>query len=64
MSSVGSTHGMRLRGGRAANGRALGTSPVAGSTTAIVGPAQSTSMILPALCPTRLTTLFLTVNSR
>lgn len=64
MSRVGSTHDMRLKGRHATNRYAFDTSPVAGSTSAIVGPAQSASMMRPALCPTRLTTCFLTVNPR
>lgn len=55
---------MRLKGRQATNRYALLNSPVTGSTTAIVGPAQSTSAILPALRPTRLVTWLRTVNSR
>ncbi|MBM6814407.1 hypothetical protein H7U31_04935 [Olsenella uli] len=64
MSSVGSTWDRRPRGGQATSRKTLEASPVAGSTSDIVGPARSTSRILPALCPTRLTTCLLTVNPR
>ena len=54
----------RLNGRQATNRYTFLTSPVAGSTSRIVGPDQSTSMFLPALCPTRLTTLRDTVYWR
>lgn len=63
MSRVGSTHDTRLKGRQATNRNTFETSPVAGSTSVIVGPAQSASMMRPALWPTRLVTCVRTVNS-
>ena len=56
MSRVGSTYEYRLNGRVPTNRYTFDTSPVTGFTTAIVGPDQSTSTILPALCPTLLVT--------
>ena len=56
MSSVGSTNAYRLNGSTATNRYAFETSPVTGSTIRMVLPAQSTSMVRPALCSTLLVT--------
>ena len=53
ISSVGSTNAYRLNGSTATNRYATDESPVTGSTTRMVLPAQSTSMVRPALCSTR-----------
>ena len=49
MSNVASTNAYRLNGRQATNKYTFETSPVVGSSSCIVGPDQSTSMLRPAL---------------
>lgn len=56
ISRVGSTNAYRLNGNTATNRYTVDESPVTGSTMRMVLPAQSTSMVRPALCSTLLVT--------
>ncbi|GGJ60349.1 hypothetical protein GCM10007173_18940 [Glutamicibacter ardleyensis] len=57
MFKVASTKAYRLNGKQATNKYTFEGTPVSGSVRVMVGPDQSTSTLIPALCSTREATL-------